>query len=94
MQALQCAAHLPIAFFEVLLNHERFSLKIHDDLHARLRRGRPFDVRAITDTIQRALASAGLDIQSGPMKDVTDTIQQSLSAAGLSQALPHRAGTA
>ena len=46
---------------------------------------RPFDVTTITDTIQSALASAGLDPQSGPMKGVTDTIQQALSAAGLSQ---------
>ena len=49
------------------------------------------DGRAITDTIQRALASAGLDTQSGPMKGVTDTIQQALSAAGLYSAsdYPH-----
>ena len=47
-----------------------------------------FDARAITDTIQRALASAGLDAQSGPMKGVTDTIQQALSAAGLYSAAP------
>ena len=47
------------------------------------------DGRAITDTIQRALASAGLDTQSGPMKGVTDTIQQALSAAGLYSAAPN-----
>ena len=41
------------------------------------------DGRAITDTIEQALASAGMDTQSGPMKGVTDTIQQALSAAGL-----------
>ena len=45
--------------------------------------GRAVDGRAITETIQRALASAGLDTQSGPMKGVTDTIQQALVAAGL-----------
>lgn len=39
----------------------------------------------ITKTIQRALASAGLNTQSGPMKGVTDTINQALSAAGLTQ---------
>ena len=70
-------------------------MKIYDDLPIRLLKAtplpeaslsvRPFDVRAITDTIQRALASAGLDTQSGPMKGVTDTIQQALSAAGLNQ---------
>jgi poly(hydroxyalkanoate) depolymerase family esterase len=70
-------------------------LKIHDDLPARLlnvtplsetsHAGRQFDVHSITDTIQRALASAGLNTQSGPMKGVTDTIQQALSAAGLTQ---------
>jgi poly(hydroxyalkanoate) depolymerase family esterase len=69
-------------------------LKIHD-LSSRLLRAtplpdtsfsvHPFDVTAIHDTIRSALASAGLDTQSGPMKGVTDTIQQALSAAGLSQ---------
>lgn len=39
----------------------------------------------ITDTIQRALAAAGLDTRSGPMRGVTDTINQALSAAGLRQ---------
>ena len=45
----------------------------------------PFDVSGITDTILRALASAGLDTQSGPLKGVTDTIHQALSGAGLNQ---------
>lgn len=39
----------------------------------------------ITDTIQRALAAAGLDTRSGAMRGVTDTINQALSAAGLRQ---------
>ena len=47
------------------------------------------DGRAITDTIQRALASAGLDTQSGPMKGVTDIIQRALSAAGLYAPAPN-----
>lgn len=44
-----------------------------------------FDAREITDTIKRALASAGLDTQSGPMKGVTDTIDRAFAAAGLRQ---------
>ena len=40
---------------------------------------------AITDTIKRAFAAAGLDTQTGVMKGVTDTIEQALSAAGLMQ---------
>lgn len=44
-----------------------------------------FDVSGITETIQRALAAAGLNTQSGPIKGVTDTIRQALSAAGLTQ---------
>lgn len=40
---------------------------------------------AITETIQRALAAAGLKTQSRPMKGITDTINQALSAAGLTQ---------
>lgn len=47
------------------------------------------DGRAISDTIQRALASAGLDTRSGPMKGVSDTIEQALSAAGLFSAPDH-----
>ena len=42
-------------------------------------------LNGITETIQRALAAAGLNTQSGPMKGVTDTIHQALSAAGLTQ---------
>jgi len=42
-------------------------------------------VSGITETIKRALASAGLDTRSGPMKGVTDTIERALSAAGLMQ---------
>jgi poly(hydroxyalkanoate) depolymerase family esterase len=47
------------------------------------------DGRNIIETIQRALASAGLDTHSGPMKSVTDTIQQALSTAGLDSAEPN-----
>ena len=42
-----------------------------------------FDARGITETIQRALASAGLDTRSGLVDGITDTINQSLTAAGL-----------
>jgi poly(hydroxyalkanoate) depolymerase family esterase len=38
----------------------------------------PFDVEAINQTIERALASAGIDTTSGPMHDVTETIRRSL----------------
>lgn len=47
-----------------------------------------FDIASINDTIQQALNSAGLNTQTGPMKNVMDTIQQSLAAAGLNQARP------
>jgi poly(hydroxyalkanoate) depolymerase family esterase len=42
-----------------------------------------FDVKNITETIQRALASAGLDTTSGPMRSVTDTIRRALASGGL-----------
>lgn len=59
----------------------------------------PFDNRAITDTIERSLATAGLTGASGLMKGITGTIHQSLSAAGLApgaqppsgEGRPHRA---
>ena len=39
---------------------------------------KPFDAQAIQQTIQRALASAGLDTTAGPMRDAMDTIQRAL----------------
>jgi poly(hydroxyalkanoate) depolymerase family esterase len=39
-----------------------------------------FDADAINATIQRALASAGLDTAAGPMHDVTETIRRALAA--------------
>ena len=70
-------------------------MKISDDLLGRFFRAAPlpgesfanrrFDVGAITDTIQGALAMAGLDTQVGPLKGVTDTIRQALTAAGLNR---------
>jgi len=42
-----------------------------------------FDANAINQTIQRALASAGLDTSSGPMHKVTETIRRALASAGL-----------
>ncbi len=48
----------------------------------------PFDVAGIASTIERALASAGLQTQGGPMQGVTDTIRRALSSAGLVQQPP------
>ncbi|MDB5999256.1 MAG: putative esterase [Rhizobacter sp.] len=42
-----------------------------------------FDVNAINETIQRALACAGLDTSSGPMHEVTQTIRRALASGGL-----------
>lgn len=42
-----------------------------------------FNADAINETIQRALASAGLDTTSGPMRGVTETIRRALASAGL-----------
>ena len=64
---------LPVPLFQ--------NFKPHEPKHSPHR----FDVSGITETIQRALAAAGLNTQSGPMKGVTDTIHQALSAAGLTQ---------
>lgn len=51
-------------------------------------RALPFDAHAINETIQRALASAGLDTTSGPMHDVTETIRRALAAGHLAEAGP------
>jgi poly(hydroxyalkanoate) depolymerase family esterase len=56
-----------------------------------LRRNFPmgsFDIASINNTIEQALSSAGLNTQTGPMKNVMETIQQSLAAAGLNQPGP------
>jgi poly(hydroxyalkanoate) depolymerase family esterase len=48
---------------------------------------RPFNARApawnaqtIQDTVQRALASAGLDARAGPLRDLTQTLRRALAA--------------
>lgn len=48
----------------------------------------PFDVTNITDTIERALTSAGLDTTSGPMRALTDTIRRALSSHGVAAPMP------
>jgi len=73
-------------------------MNISDDLRRRFFKAMPlpetpfsmssFDIASINETIERALTSAGLNTQTGPMKNVMDTIQQSLAAAGLNQYLP------
>lgn len=47
-----------------------------------------FDAHTINETIQRALASAGLDTTSGPMHGVTETIRRALASSGLAGAPP------
>jgi poly(hydroxyalkanoate) depolymerase family esterase len=48
------------------------------------------DVDQINATIQGALAAAGLDSHSGPLKGVTGVIQQALASAGLTSRSPER----
>lgn len=43
----------------------------------------PFDAEGIHATIQRALASAGMDTTCEPMRGVTDTIRRALASGGL-----------
>ena len=45
-----------------------------------------FDAQVINETIQRALASAGLDTQAGPMHGVTETIRRALAGGHLTEA--------
>ena len=47
-----------------------------------------FDVKSITETIEQALASAGLDTTAGPMRDVTDTIRRALSSSAIARPMP------
>ncbi|HSI56197.1 MAG TPA: PHB depolymerase family esterase [Ideonella sp.] len=54
------------------------------------RDAQPLDAAAIGQTIERALASAGIDTQSSPMKAMQDTIQRALAGtpAGAAWAAP------
>jgi poly(hydroxyalkanoate) depolymerase family esterase len=47
-----------------------------------------FNAAAINETIQRALASAGIDTSAGPMHDVTETIRRVLAAGRVAEAAP------
>lgn len=47
-----------------------------------------FDADAIHATIQRALASAGLDTSAGPLRDVTDTLRRTLASGYPAPATP------
>ena len=47
-----------------------------------------FDANAINATIQRALASAGLDTTTGPMHGVTETIRRALGAVHVAEPAP------
>ena len=51
--------------------------------HTSASRTRPFNI--VTLTIESALASAGLQTNSGPMRGVTETIRRALSSAGMSR---------
>jgi len=51
-----------------------------------------FNVTNITETIERALASAGLDTTGGPMRDVTETIRRALSSGGVAAPLSPSGG--
>jgi poly(hydroxyalkanoate) depolymerase family esterase len=48
-------------------------------------RAPPYDAQSINDTIERALASAGLDTSSGPMREVTETIRRALDPTGAAE---------
>lgn len=51
-------------------------------------RKRLFDADAINESIRRALASAGLDTTSGPMRDVMETIRHALGAGRVAEPDP------
>ena len=45
-----------------------------------------FDANTINETIRRALTSAGLDTESGPMREVTETIRRALRPGDITPA--------
>ena len=45
-------------------------------------------IHSISNTIEQALAKAGLDIHSGPTKSALETIRRALEAARLAQTAP------
>jgi poly(hydroxyalkanoate) depolymerase family esterase len=60
-------------------------------LHCTISPSRTFmSLNTISDTIERALRSAGLDPTSGTTRSVTETIRRALESAGLAQDAPAR----
>jgi poly(hydroxyalkanoate) depolymerase family esterase len=55
---------------------------------------RSFDAQAINESIQRALAAAGIGRSSGALHDVAETIRRALAAAGVDRAPDAPASTA
>lgn len=88
MPALRFAVRWPIAYVEID-SQRKFTLNSHEG-NAEASAAR-IAVSNVTETIRRALASAGLDTHSGLAKGVTDTIENALSAAGLMQQRDMRA---
>jgi poly(hydroxyalkanoate) depolymerase family esterase len=57
-------------------------------------RATPYDAQSINDTIERALASAGIDTSTGPMREVTQTIRRALDPDGTAITPPNGAAPA
>ncbi len=55
-------------------------MKLFDTIRDHIANPPAFDPQAVTETIQRSLASAGLATDAGPMKAVMDTIERALGA--------------
>ena len=93
MPVKRCARRSRTGSFEVSCHERRVNLKFRNPLHLLQQHAasslatphRP-DVRAITDTINNALASAGLTGQSGVARSVSETIQRAFASAALNTA--------
>ena len=94
MPVPRCVRHWRTGSFEVSRDQRKLTLnkfRIPFDLLGQNRAASAatahgVDVAAITNTINSALASAGLTSQSGVARNVTDTIQRAFASAGLTTA--------
>jgi poly(hydroxyalkanoate) depolymerase family esterase len=104
MPVKRCVRHWRTGFSEVSRRYRKLPLKKFRNPFDLLKQHRSpsilstqgVDVRAITHTINDALASAGLTTQSGVGRTVNDTIHRAFASAGLSaapSALPGDADT-
>ncbi len=77
-----------MSYRHVAVQRTQQRLRLWSMLHCNNHRKASVTIDSITDTIERAFKSAGLEPRSGVFKGVAETIHKALSAAGITQRSP------